>query len=694
MSTFDGIVREFPTIRIDHFRSHPGKPPPAAYFLSHVHSDHLLGLESVKMPFVYCSATTRQMLLKMEKYPHRINYAKGILESRKQHYRHLRTVLRALPIQTATDLELGPKSTIRVTLIDANHCPGAVMFLIEGDGRAILYTGDIRAEPWWVNSIVQTPNLLPYTCGLKALDCIYLDTTFASHTEPYREFPTKAEGLKELLGKVSRCPPETVFYFRAWTLGYEDVWICLSNLLRSRVHVDEYQLRLLRPPEDREHAFYREAPSLTGFTVGNQSLEGCLTRDSDVRIHSCEPGMKCHVELKNLKNIKWITPIISRLQDGTEIREIGAGGGAGDLYQTPELRLDNLAALQQFGQFCAGVAENETVTSMIMEEVAGVHNMRTFVMMLEGLDVLDSDQNPTMTLTDFVQRLSEKNHWADASKQHPLLMKNGFAPDNDSNDTIHFPYSRHSSYHELRHLVEMFRPKDICPCTVDPEKWSEEVSMEALFGDLCSGKKFSFDKETRRSVEEFRDHLKLSNSGKRKRGDADSQQMETQDDMGDDNAFETAQMDAHEDVVDTAGTECCITSEKIAKQQQSNSISPGWEKQLKRIEASFLRANEARNDVTLEDSDDDAMSFSTLDDCLGEELTLSDKTRNAEGSGQEKGGHLDQDREEKKEARWFARREAYEAARLCLDRNDSGRWDDLDMRSVGRRGHEEKERML
>lgn len=28
--------------------------------------------------------------------------------------------------------------------IQANHCPGAVMFLIEGDGKAVLYTGDIR----------------------------------------------------------------------------------------------------------------------------------------------------------------------------------------------------------------------------------------------------------------------------------------------------------------------------------------------------------------------------------------------------------------------------------------------------------------------------------------------------------------------------------------------------------------------
>jgi hypothetical protein len=33
---------------------------------------------------------------------------------------------------------------IQVTLFDANHCAGAVMFLIEDQGNAILYTGDIR----------------------------------------------------------------------------------------------------------------------------------------------------------------------------------------------------------------------------------------------------------------------------------------------------------------------------------------------------------------------------------------------------------------------------------------------------------------------------------------------------------------------------------------------------------------------
>lgn len=96
-----------------------------------------------------------------------MNFSKGILETRKQHYKHLANLLvchfphvptiprvenltafqRPIPLQVPTEIELTPRNRIRVTLFDANHCIGAVMFLIEGDGKAILYTGDIRGRP-------------------------------------------------------------------------------------------------------------------------------------------------------------------------------------------------------------------------------------------------------------------------------------------------------------------------------------------------------------------------------------------------------------------------------------------------------------------------------------------------------------------------------------------------------------------
>ena len=128
------------------------------------------------------------------------------------------------------------------------------MFLIDDRSHSILYTGDIRcefvthtkvfiiftcfsAEPWWVEATIRNPIILPFTCGLRRLDKIYLDTTFATKSAPFRKFPTKANGIKELLSKISGYTEDTVFYFHSWTFGYEDVWIALSSALGSQVPI-------------------------------------------------------------------------------------------------------------------------------------------------------------------------------------------------------------------------------------------------------------------------------------------------------------------------------------------------------------------------------------------------------------------------------------------------------------------------
>jgi hypothetical protein len=289
----------------------------------------------------------------LEKFHYRANFALGVFESRNVTYKSMRKLAKPLPLETPTVIELAPGKSIRVTLIDANHCVGAVMFLIEGDGKAILYTGDIRAETWWVNSIVQNPILAPYALGIYQLDCIYLDTTFATTRNPYRTFPSKADGIKELLEKVRQYPDDTVFYFHSWTFGYENVWIALAAFLKSQIHLDEYRTRIysslsslskdclrqagLDAEQNNSAIQYRigirEAPALCGFMNGNHVQPGCLTSSENVRIHSCERGMGCSV-LDNDKdcNIVHIIPIISRTGH-IEIAEPGAGGGKVDLAQ-------------------------------------------------------------------------------------------------------------------------------------------------------------------------------------------------------------------------------------------------------------------------------------------------------------------------------------------------------------------------
>ncbi|KAF8810456.1 hypothetical protein BYT27DRAFT_6492547 [Phlegmacium glaucopus] len=66
-----------------------------------------------------------------------------------------------LPLNTPTRMGLSAEETII-----ANHCPGAVMFLIEGPKGAVLHTSDFRAEPRSLQSYLQpTPPTIPITLG-------------------------------------------------------------------------------------------------------------------------------------------------------------------------------------------------------------------------------------------------------------------------------------------------------------------------------------------------------------------------------------------------------------------------------------------------------------------------------------------------------------------------------------------------
>ncbi|KAF3002619.1 hypothetical protein E8E13_008881 [Curvularia kusanoi] len=443
----------------------------------------------------------------MEKFHYRVNFAKGILESRHCTYdRSMRKLAKPLPLDTPTTIELAPGNSIRVTLIDANHCVGAVMFLIEGNGKAVLYTGDIRAESWWVNSIVQNPVLAPYTIGLRRLDCIYLDTTFATKREPYKTFPSKADGIKELLEKVSTYPDDTIFYFHSWTFGYENVWVALSAFLESQIHLDGYRTRIysslspLNKSALREagfnvqshnralmesHVEIREAAALCGFNNGNHVQPGCLTSSENVRIHSCERAMGCSV-LDNDKDDKvvHIIPIISR-SGGIDIAELGAGGGKGDLNLKEELELGDPADIQKLLDLCApSIAGSGMMPKEIQQLQRALDEKSTTVDLELQLGKESQANEDSVSLQRLIRVLTSA-----ASK------KPDDSFDRNQNKTIRFPYSRHSSYTELCELVAAFRPREVFPCTVDEATWTPELGMKALFGEFCSLQTFRHDTE-------------------------------------------------------------------------------------------------------------------------------------------------------------------------------------------------------
>ncbi|XP_021926728.1 DNA cross-link repair 1A protein-like isoform X1 [Zootermopsis nevadensis] len=156
------------------------------YFLSHFHSDHYGGLRKSFSKPIYCSRITAA-LVKMK----------------------LRVDERYLHV---LDLDVPQNiNDVLVTSMDANHCPGSVMFLFQlQDGRNFLHVGDFRADP----------KMESYPCFWNSeIDKLYLDTTYC---DPRYSFPVQSETITrvvELAKEHHRMVPSTLFVCGTYTLG-------------------------------------------------------------------------------------------------------------------------------------------------------------------------------------------------------------------------------------------------------------------------------------------------------------------------------------------------------------------------------------------------------------------------------------------------------------------------------------------
>jgi hypothetical protein len=165
-----------------------------------------------------------------------------------------------------------------------------------------------------------------------------------------------------------------------------------------------------------------------------------------------------------------IIPIITRV-NGTELAEIGAGGGKGDLNQKEELEADE--DVGRLMELCASEIKDPELLSGVLKLLEQVFNDETGEIDL-GLATKKESQDgeDELSLRTLVSVLT--THVAKPEDKTP------------PNRVIKFPYSRHSSYSELCTLVDAFKPKDVYPCTVDPDNWTPALSMRNLFGEYCS----------------------------------------------------------------------------------------------------------------------------------------------------------------------------------------------------------------
>ncbi|PLB38871.1 DNA cross-link repair protein PSO2 [Aspergillus candidus] len=152
----------------------------SAYFLSHFHSDHYIGLTaSWRHGPIYCSKPTANLVRQQLK----VN-PKWIV---------------ALDFEKRT--EVPDTGGVQATLIEANHCPGSALFLFEkpvGPQRTqrILHCGDFRASPAHVQHPLLCPHPVDPTTGQRRrqrIDTCYLDTTYLS---PKYAFPSQSDVIR------------------------------------------------------------------------------------------------------------------------------------------------------------------------------------------------------------------------------------------------------------------------------------------------------------------------------------------------------------------------------------------------------------------------------------------------------------------------------------------------------------------
>ena len=152
----------------------------------------------------------------------------------------------------------------------------------------------------------------------------------------------------------------------------------------------------------KNHSY--EGSALFGFPLGHRDQIGCLTSDPDVRLHSCERGSNCPTLEKD--DVVYITPIISRSATGQVVPEVGAGGGARDLDQSHDLRLDNLKAeeVDKLIQLCT----NKVITSEArLRTVDIIHKALASKKAAVSLDALRPEVGEkTVPLDDLVQLLA------------------------------------------------------------------------------------------------------------------------------------------------------------------------------------------------------------------------------------------------------------------------------------------------
>ncbi|KAM3433446.1 hypothetical protein MY4824_005959 [Beauveria thailandica] len=166
-----------------------------AYFLSHFHSDHYIGLTATWTHGpIYCSKVTGSLVRNQLR-----TAAKWVVE-----------------LEFDKEYDVPGTDGAKVTMISANHCPGSSLFVFEkvvGERhnkslKRILHCGDFRACPDHVQHPLLRPDVSDSVSGKlrrQKIDICYLDTTYLN---PRYSFPPQNDVIQACADLVAKISPD------------------------------------------------------------------------------------------------------------------------------------------------------------------------------------------------------------------------------------------------------------------------------------------------------------------------------------------------------------------------------------------------------------------------------------------------------------------------------------------------------
>ncbi len=160
---------------------------------------------------------------------------------------------------------------VSARFVDANHCPGAVMVVIEMHGHTLLYTGDFRYHAKMMKGLAN---------WVGRVDKVIFDSTFCN---PLLRFPKKEQSIRAVRdvllsegGKVQRV------YIALEMLGCEEVLVSLAQEMNIKFYIDKYSQRneQLVMMESTNNCI-TDSPDTKYHIIANRMISKCARMEGD-----------------------------------------------------------------------------------------------------------------------------------------------------------------------------------------------------------------------------------------------------------------------------------------------------------------------------------------------------------------------------------------------------------------------------